>query len=317
MQVFRSLAEAGNELRGSALAIGNFDGVHKGHRRLFDTARALARAGGGKAAVLTFEPHPGKVFSPELAPPLIATLPRKLQLLEEAGVDATILQPFDREYAMTTAEQFVKEQLVGTLGVADVVVGHDFTFGKGRVGTPSLLSSLAEGRLHVHVVPAVMEDGLVVSSSKIRELVLAGKIAAATRLLGRPPILDGVVVPGRGRGRTIGFPTANLQPETELVPATGVYAVRVAVEGIEGVFAGAANIGVKPTFGEEEQTVEIHVIDQKLEIYGRKLAVAFLERLRGEARFESVEALVEQIGKDVEAARALDAAAPPMLLYPV
>ena len=223
MEIFRSIAEAHGHLRDCAVAIGNFDGVHLGHRRLLDTAMALARAGGRKSALLTFEPHPATVLSPQFAPPRVATLPRKLDLLRESGIDAVVLQPFDKSYAASPAEDFVRRDLVLGLQAADVVVGHDFTFGKGRTGNVGLLAALAGDALRIHTVPAVTADGLVVSSSKIRELVLEGRVGPAARLLGRPFLLDGTVVPGRGRGRTIGIPTANVAPDTALLPATGAW----------------------------------------------------------------------------------------------
>ncbi len=305
MEIYRSIAEAHGNLPNSAVAIGNFDGVHLGHRRLLDTAKALARAAGSKAALLTFEPHPASVLSPQFAPARIASVPRKLQLLEEAGLDAVVLQPFDKAYAGSTAEDFVGRDLVQGLQAADVVVGHDFTFGKGRSGNVAMLAALAGEAARVHTVPAVTVDGLVVSSSKIREFILEGRVSQAWRLLGRPFLLDGTVVPGRGRGRTIGIPTANVAPDTELQPASGVYAVVAAVEGLPGVIGGAANVGVKPTFGTEERTVEVHLFDVSADIYGRRVAVGFLERLRGEHRFAGPAELVAQIHKDIEAARSI------------
>lgn len=304
MEIYRSIAQAHGNLDGCAVAIGNFDGLHVGHRRLIDTARALARAAGTKSAVLTFEPHPAKVLAPDLAPPLVTTLERKLSLLEQAGVEAVVLQPFDRSYAGTSPEQFVHRDLIEGLGARDVVVGHDFTFGKGRAGNVSVLAQIAGDALRLHTVPPVTEEGLVVSSSKIREFVLEGRVGPAARLLGRPFAIDGKVVPGRGRGRTIGVPTANVAAETELRPASGVYVVAMAVEGMEAVFGGAANVGVKPTFGEEDLTIEVHAFDLDADIYGRRVAVAFLERLRGELRFPSVDDLVAQIHKDFDQSRA-------------
>lgn len=307
MEIFRSIDEAHGRLTACAVAIGNFDGVHLGHRRLLDTARTLAGARGAPAALLTFEPHPARVLSPAYAPPLIATPARKIALLEETGIDAVVIQPFDRAYAATTPETFVQRDLLDGLEAADVVVGQDFTFGRGRAGNVEVLARLAGDRARVHPVPTVTAGGVPVSSSKIRELVLEGRVAQAAALLGRPFLLDGVVVPGRGRGRTIGVPTANVAPETELVPASGVYAVLAAAEGLEGVHGGAANIGVKPTFGTEEPTVEVHLFDVRPDLYGRRIAVAFLERLRGERRFPGPEALVAQIRRDVEEARAIAA----------
>ncbi|HEY0840149.1 MAG TPA: bifunctional riboflavin kinase/FAD synthetase [Vulgatibacter sp.] len=308
MHVFRSIGEARGELSGCAVAIGNFDGVHLGHLRLLEEAKALASTRGAPAAVLTFEPHPAKVLSPDFAPPLIATTARKLKTLEDAGVDAVIVQPFDRAYARTSAEDFVRRDLVGALGAKDVVVGYDFTFGKGRAGTPEVLARIAAGDASVHVVPAYARDSLVVSSSKIRELVLEGRVQPAADLLGKPFVLDGKVVPGRGRGRTIGIPTANVAPQTELLPATGVYAVRAAVEGLPGTFAGGANIGRKPTFDEEDLTVEVHLLGLDSDLYGRRMAVAFLERLRGEQRFASADELVARIRLDLDESRRVAAA---------
>jgi riboflavin kinase / FMN adenylyltransferase len=308
MEIFRSIEEAHGHLRDCAVAIGNFDGVHLGHRRLLDTAKALARAGDRKSALLTFEPHPASVLSPQFAPPRIATLPRKIELLRETGIDAVVLQPFDKSYAASPADDFVRRDLVLGLQAADVVVGHDFTFGKGRAGNVAMLAALAGDALRIHTVPAVTADGLVVSSSKIRELVLEGRVGPAARLLGRPFLLDGTVVPGRGRGRTIGIPTANVAPDTALLPATGVYAVLATAEGLDGVYGGAANIGVKPTFGTEEQTVEVHLFDVSADLYGKRVAVGFLERLRGEHRFSGPAELVAQIHKDIAAARTIAAA---------
>lgn len=308
MKVYRSLDEPLDELSGCAVAIGNFDGVHAGHRRLIETVRALAGPG-GQAVLLTFEPHPARVLSPEYAPRLITSPARKLALLEETGLDAVVVQPFDRTYAGSSPEDFVRGQLVGKLGARDIVVGHDFTFGKGRAGTPQLLASLATPEARVHVVPAVTLDGLVVSSSKIRELVLEGRVAPAARLLQRAFVLDGTVVPGRGRGRTIGFPTANVAPDTELLPGAGVYAVMVASAALGGVLGGAANVGVKPTFGGGDLTVEVHVLGATADLYGHRVAVAFLDRLRGEERFPGPEALAAQIERDVARAREVVASA--------
>lgn len=303
MQVYSSIAEAAQsgQLRGAAVALGNFDGVHKGHRALFDTAAAQARP-----AVLTFHPHPGKVLQPDLAPKLITLLPRKLELLREAGVAAAVVQPFTLDFARVSAEAFEK-LLFEELGAAHVVVGADFTYGSKRAGTVSTLRDASErARAQVHVVPAVTVEGVVASSSKVREYILEGRVSAARRLLGRPFDLDGTVVPGQGRGRGIGVPTANVDTANELRPAPGVYAVRARVleEPSSGPWlSGAANIGVKPTFGGGAVTIEIHVLDFSGDLYGKTLRVEFLERLREERRFASVAELVGQIRRDLEAAR--------------
>jgi riboflavin kinase/FMN adenylyltransferase len=305
MKVFHSVAEAG-ELAGSAVALGNFDGVHLGHQALFAEARRHA-----PPIALTFHPHPGKVLQPDLAPKLITLLPRKLELLQEYGLTAAVVQPFNREYARTPAAAF-EESLLDVLGARHLVVGSDFTYGVARSGTVATLREAAARRnAQVHVVSPVTVDGVVASSSKVREYILEGRVSAAQRLLGRPFDLDGTVVPGAGRGKGIGFPTANVDTQNELRPAPGVYAIRVCIkaEPRGPWLPGAANIGVKPTFGGSVVTIEAHLLDFQGDLYGKELRVQFLERLRPEQRFGSVAELVGQIKRDVEAARTVIARA--------
>jgi riboflavin kinase/FMN adenylyltransferase len=305
MKVFHSVAEAG-ELAGCALALGNFDGVHVGHRALFAEARRH-----GPAAALTFNPHPGKVLQPELAPKLITLLPRKLELFAECGLSAAVVQPFTREYARTTPADF-EASLLDVLGAKHLVIGSDFTYGAARAGTVATLREAAARRgASVHVVSPVTVDGVVASSSRVRELILEGRVGAACRLLDRPFDLDGTVVRGAGRGRGIGFPTANVDTQNELRPAPGVYVIRVRFQGEPGGpwRPGVANIGVKPTFGGTEVTIEAHLFDFSGDLYGQDLRVQFLERLRPEQRFGSVAELVGQIKRDVEAARTVIARA--------
>lgn len=301
MQTFGSLEDAFGSaaLAGSALCLGNFDGVHLGHRALFAAAKAS-----GPVTALSFEPHPGKVLSPQLAPRLIATRARKLELLADAGVTALVLHPFTRDFAGTSPDAF-EAMLFDKLEVRAAVVGFDFTYGKARAGTVDTLRAAASRRhARVEVVSAVTVEGVVVSSSKVREYVLEGRVDAAARLLGRAFDLDGVVVHGAQRGRTIGFPTANVATDNELRPAPGVYAIAVTLEpGV--VHGGACNIGVKPTVGGTEVTIECHLFDFSGDLYGRTLRVAFLERLRAEQRFSGLDELKHQIARDVEAARAV------------
>ncbi|RKH87685.1 bifunctional riboflavin kinase/FAD synthetase [Corallococcus sp. AB045] len=300
MKVFQSVSEAGRQLQGQALALGNFDGVHVGHQALF--AEALRHA---PSNALTFQPHPGKVLQPDLAPKLITLLPRKLELLSACGLSHVVVQSFTRDYARSTPQDF-EAALFDTLGVGHVVVGSDYTYGAQRAGTVTTLRDAAAKRgARVHVVQPVNVDGVVASSSRIREYILEGRVGAARRLLGRPFDLDGTVVSGAGRGRTIGFPTANVDTQNELRPAPGVYAIRVRLLAeAEGPWRpGAANIGVKPTFGGTEVTIEAHLLDFTGDLYGKELRVQFLERLRPEQRFGSAAELVGQIKRDVEAAR--------------
>ncbi len=300
MKVYASLEEAARGgLRGCALALGNFDGVHLGHRALFAEA-----ARHGPVVALTFAPHPGKVLQPQLAPRLITTQVRKLELLAAVGVTATIVQPFSADYARTAPADF-EAALFDGVGAGTVVVGYDFTYGSRRAGTVQTLTAAAAQRgARVCVVPAVALDGVVVSSSKVREYVLDGRVEAAARLLGRPFDLDGVVVRGAGRGHGLGFPTANLDTTNELRTAPGVYAVRARLAGEAVWLGGAANIGVKPTFGGGEVTIEAHLFDFAGDLYGKSLRLQFIERLRGEQRFGSVDELRSQISRDVEGARA-------------
>jgi riboflavin kinase/FMN adenylyltransferase len=305
MKVFQGVTEA-RELAGWALALGNFDGVHLGHQALFAEARSH-----GHAAALTFQPHPGKVLQPDLAPKLITLLPRKLELCEAWGLGAVVVQPFTRDYARTPPADF-EAALLDTLGVRHLVVGWDFTYGAARAGTVDTLREAASRRgAQVHVVAPVTVDGVVASSSKVREYILEGRVSAARRLLGRPFDLDGTVVRGQGRGRGLGFPTANVDTPNELRPAPWVYAIRVRLrEESEGLWRpGVANIGVKPTFGGSEVTIEAHLLDFSGDLYGKELRVQFLDRLRPERRFGSAAELAGQIKRDVEDARSVIARA--------
>ncbi len=321
MRIHPGIAGSSNRLSRGAVAIGNFDGVHLGHHALFEAARKLAQAHGGPCCALTFEPHPARLLAPEYAPKLICSLERKRELLSQAGVEELIEQPFDRAFMALSPDDFV-ELLIAT-GIGAVVVGHDFTYGAARSGTvESLRRALEERGIRLHVVAPVAVNGLVVSSTKIREFILAGRVEAANMLLGRPFDLDGEVVRGAGRGHKLGWPTANLRTPNELHPAVGVYAVRALVlpAGEQATLSGpqatqpwkgAANLGLNPTFrpdaqgGDANLLLEVHLFDVDRDLYGQRLRVEFIHRLRDERRFPGVEALKEQIGKDVETAKKL------------
>ncbi|ACG71894.1 riboflavin biosynthesis protein RibF [Anaeromyxobacter sp. K] len=313
VQVFRSLeqAAAAGVLRGGAVAIGNFDGVHLGHQKLAEVARAWAASRGRSAGVLTFEPHPVRVLRPQLAPRVITPLPRKLELLAGLGLDAAVVQPFDLGYAGTPAAEFAARDLAGRLEVADVVVGWDFTAGRDRARVDALRPLLERHGISLHVVDPVTVDGLVVSSTKVREFLREGNVEAAAQLLTRPYDLDGEVARGAGRGRGFGFPTANVAT-TGLLPANGVYVVRAELGGAHretglsgaAVHGGVCNVGVKPTVESGAAAVaEAHLFGfDGRDLYGTPIRLAFLARLRDEQRFPSVEALRAQIARDVEAA---------------
>jgi riboflavin kinase/FMN adenylyltransferase len=311
MKVFRSIVEAaGGPLQGGAIAIGNFDGVHHGHQALLRAARELASARGRAAGALTFDPHPARVLRPGLAPPVLTPLPRKLELLAELGLDAAVVQPFTLEWAGTTAAEFVEREVAERLGVADVVVGWDFTAGHERARVDALRPLLAARGVALHVVEPVRSDGLLVSSTKIREFLLEGKVEAAAMLLSRPHDVDGLVTHGAGRGRGFGFATANVQTGG-LLPANGVYVVRAFVGGGSGgvgdaeVHGGVCNIGVKPTVESGARvSAEAHLFDfDGRDLYDEPIRVAFLARLRDERRFESIDALKAQIAADADQAR--------------
>jgi riboflavin kinase / FMN adenylyltransferase len=304
MEIARGYNSLARRLTRPVVAIGNFDGVHRGHAFIFQEARRLA--GDGEVVVLTFEPHPAKVLAPALAPPLITPLARKLELIAKSGVDMTVVEPFTLELAAMAPDAFVAHVLAAGLGARRVCVGYDFTFGRARAGTVARLGELGGAHgFDVTVVPPVAIDGMVCSSTKVREFVLEGRVAGARAILGRDPEVQGEVVRGAGRGRSIGVPTANVRPETELLPKNGVYAGWAEVPG-GARHAAAINVGTNPTFvAGHPVSVEAHVLDFAGDLYGAALRLGFVERLRDEQRFGSVDELVAQIRRDIDATRAL------------
>jgi riboflavin kinase / FMN adenylyltransferase len=306
MDIYRGHKTLPRTLRSPVVAIGNFDGVHRGHATIFEQAQKLAEGLGGEAVVLTFDPHPAKVLAPSFAPPLITPLQRKLELIAATGVSATIVEPFDRELAAKSPAQFLDDVLVDGLHARHVIVGYDFTFGQKRAGTVQLLAQAGPERgFGVTVVAPVSADGIVCSSTKVREFVLEGRVDGARLVLGRDVEVQGEVVRGDGRGKKIGVPTANVKSETELLPKNGVYAgwgERIS-DGKRWI--AAINVGTNPTFvADHPVTVEAHLLDCDEDLYGQRLRVGFVERLRSEERFPSLEALLAQIARDVEATRA-------------
>ncbi len=297
-------------LRSPAIAIGNFDGIHHGHAALLARAKERAAATGGEVVVLTFDPHPTRVLVPHLAPPLLTTTARKLELLAAAGVDAVVVEPFTAELAALPAPAFITEVLVRSLGARHLIVGHDFSYGQARSGTVETLA--AEGACHgftVDVVAAVTVDGEVASSSRIRRYLRGGDLARATALLGRPWDIDGVVVRGAGRGKGLGIPTANIAPAGDLLVAPGIYAVTLACKG-PGAAGPArpavASLGTNPTFVDAGAlTLEVHVLDFDADLYDAEVRVALIARLRDEARYDTVDALLRQIDEDIAQARVI------------
>ncbi|MCK9283370.1 MAG: bifunctional riboflavin kinase/FAD synthetase [Rhodocyclaceae bacterium] len=288
----------------TTLTIGNFDGVHLGHRAMLDALKKKAVEQGLPVAVLTFEPHPRELFAPDQAPPRLTSLREKLELLKDAGVDFVYLYHFTRKSSSLSAEEFIAEILVKGLSVRHLIVGDDFRFGKGRSGDFALLA--ANGARHgftVEALPTISLDDVRVSSSAVRDALLADDLDLAARLLGRPYSIAGRVVHGDKIGRVLGFHTANVQLKRKRLPLSGVFAVRVS--GLDGErLHGVANIGVRPTLTAGMKPVlEVHLLDFGCDIYGAHLDVHFLHKIRNEQRFESREALQAQIAADVEATR--------------
>ena len=306
MQLIQHPDEITAPFKGGVITIGNFDGVHIGHQALFYEVIERANAIDGTSIAMTFEPHPLRVLKKNHTPPLITLLEQKVELIERSGVDVLICVPFTLEFAAITAVSFVEDLLVRKIGVKAIVMGEDYAFGRNREGDIALLNTLAP-RLGFEVIVtslirSVQGVSARISSTAIRELVKAGEMQQACKMLGRHFQLRGIVVTGRDRGgKLLGFPTANLKIEEELCPKTGIYAVTV--ETRRGVHLGVANIGYSPTFDDRQFTVEVHILDFNEAIYGEKIRVNFVKRLRGEIKFAGIEALKQQIGKDVESAR--------------
>jgi len=302
MQHYRSLYDV--KLQGTWLTIGSFDGVHRGHQAILQKLTAGAHENGAPAVVLTFFPHPALVLGKRSDPFYLTSPEERAELMGELGVDVVITEPFTHETANITAHDFMS-RLSAQLGLRSLWIGHDFALGKGRQGDAEMLARLGgEFGYSLHVVAPVKDHGETISSSLVRQALAEGQVEEAGRLLGRPYRVPGRVIPGDGRGRTIGIPTANLDVWSErVIPKSGVYACRAWVDG--QVWNAVTNVGVRPTF--ESQTVslrvETHLLDYNQDLYGREVALDFIARLRDEQRFPNVQALVEQIQQDIRRGR--------------
>jgi riboflavin kinase/FMN adenylyltransferase len=321
MEVLRGPSPAARVDRASVVSLGVFDGVHRGHATVLGRTVEAAREAGSTAVAVTFEPHPTVVLSPQHVPPLLTSLDRKAGLIAALGVDVLVVLRFDAELASWPPERFARRILAADLGAERVIVGSNFTFGKGAAGTVSTLQQLgADLGFDAEGIPLFELDGRVVSSSSIREAISGGELAWPTEALGRPYAVEGRVVAGAGRGVGLGFPTANLEIASGiLLPGRGVYAGRARVRAETGAnrlldggsdrvgpsYAAAINVGTNPTFGDEPLHVEAFLLDFDEQLRGRTIAVEFVERLRDEERFESVDALVRQMQVDVARTRAL------------
>lgn len=302
MEIIKGIENLKGPLRNPVVTLGNFDGVHLGHQRIFEKVKEEAGKIGGESVVVTFEPHPLKILSPEQCPPLLTPFKKKMMLIEETGVEKVLCIQFTRAFAELSPVEFVKSVLVDKIEAKKIIVGYNYRFGRGKSGdVESLKENCALFGVDVEVVDALRVTDTIVSSSKIRELIRDGEVEKASKLLGRDYPVIGRVIEGTKRGRALGFPTANLEMAEELYPKPGVYAVRVNWHCRR--FNGLANIGFNPTFDAKVVSLEVHILNFDREIYGEELQVYFTERIRDEIRFPSTEGLINQIRKDIEWAK--------------
>ena len=304
MKVIRNLADITPELKGSIVTIGNFDGIHLGHRKIFKRVIEESRRYDKKSVVITFDPHPKKIIHPERRPFFIlAPAEERLSLIETLGIDTTILISFTWEFSQTTAEDFVTDILWKKLQCKKIVIGYDYKFGKDKGGNADFLRECGTNLgFQVEEIAAIKMGDKIVSSTNIRLSILAGDVTTASKMLGRPYNVRGIVTRGYRRGTEIGYPTANIESE-KVIPATGVYAIIAELDGKR--HQGLINIGYCPTFGNEEITAEVHILDFHGDIYGKEMEVFFVDRIRDELTFENPEKLKEQIQHDITRARVI------------
>jgi riboflavin kinase/FMN adenylyltransferase len=298
MKIIRGIKNYTEKLPRPVLTLGNFDGVHLGHQSIFRKLVERAKEINGTSMAFTFEPHPLKVLAPERSPRLLNTFHAKMRLFERAGIEVVVCANFTRSFADQNPEDFGRDVLHELIGVKEVYIGYDYAFGKGREGSIDSLKRMGEAwGFVVGVIEPVRVDGMVVSSSAVRDLLSKGRVGEAARLLGRPYAIEGEVVHGAHRGHTLGFPTANLKTSNEMIPVFGVYAVLVRVAG--RTMKGVASIGIRPTFDSGPVSIEVYLFEFHDDLYGKEMEVLFIKHLRGEEKFADAEALVRQIRKDV------------------
>lgn len=303
MEIILGIDQIKKPFLNPAVTLGNFDGVHLGHQKIFEKVKEEARKIHGESVVITFEPHPLKILSPEQCPPLLTPFRKKMMLIEKTGVEKVLCIQFTRAFAELSPVEFVKSVLLGKVEAKKIIVGYNYRFGRGKSGdVDSLKENCALFGVDVEVVEALRVTDTIVSSSKIRELIRDGEVKKASKLLGRDYPVIGQVIEGTKRGHALGFPTANLEMAEELYPKPGVYAV--SVNWHQQCFNGLANIGFNPTFDAKAVSLEVHILNFESEIYGEELQVYFAERIRDEIRFPSTEGLIKQIRKDIEWAEA-------------
>ncbi|MGB4223012.1 MAG: bifunctional riboflavin kinase/FAD synthetase [Syntrophorhabdus sp.] len=302
MQVFESL-DFEEKFANPILTIGNYDGLHLGHRKIIERVEIKARENKGTSMLMTFHPHPLTILKPDRFIGLITPLPVKRRLIEEAGIDVMFIIPFTDEFHLFSPERFVENILVQKLGIKGLIVGYDFKFGKGGKGNVEYLAAKStQYGFFFDIQEAITLDNEKVGSNRIRRMIQEGDVKKAGLHLGRPYMIEGTVMAGDGRGRTIGFPTINLQTEFPLIPGRGVYVSSVEIGGKR--LPAVTNIGFNPTFDGQSLTIETYIMDFSQDLYNQKVALYFLDRIRDEVKFSSVDELKDRIRKDVEIARA-------------
>ena len=302
MEIIRGTANLKKKFTAPVITIGNFDGIHLGHQKIFKEVKQRSSELKGDSIVYTFEPHPLNILSPHKKVPLITSFSEKIKLIEKSGIDIVICEDFTPEYANLSPRRFVKDILLDKIGCKAVFVGHDYAFGKGRKGNIDALKQLGKELVfEVHVVDAVKVDTILVSSTKIRDTIQKGDVKKVASLLGRNYSISGKVGKGKNRGKGLGFPTANLKSVEEIHPKPGIYAVHVFYG--DHPYPGVVNIGFNPTFADHSLSIEVHILDFNRDIYDEYIRISFIERLRNEKAFDTPAKLVLQIKKDVEMAR--------------
>ena len=304
MKIFRHIEDQGLLMSGTVATVGNFDGVHLGHQALIRNTVEESKRLGYPSTVFTFEPHPLKILAPERAPLLILSYEDKMALLESLGVDIVVAQRFDREFANIAADEFVRRFLVDRLKIKKLWVGRDLRFGQGRKGgTDTLLRLAPGGGFEVGVLDPILLDGIRISSSRIRQLVEEGRVDEVRRMLGRYHFVSGRIVTGHRRGQELGFPTANIASQTEVIPLNGIYATSIRFKNKQ--WLSVSSVGVNPTFGDGPRTVESFILDFDGDIYGEWVKLSFVQRIREEKKFVMIKDLIAQMHEDVKRAKAV------------
>ncbi|MBI5846986.1 MAG: bifunctional riboflavin kinase/FAD synthetase [Nitrospirae bacterium] len=302
MLLITDLGKITRPFTNSVITLGNFDGIHLGHQELVRMVMKRAQEIQGQSMVVTFRPHPLKVLAPDKCPPLISIYEEKIELFKKLGIDVLVKIPFSLHFAEMSPREFVKKILCDLLGTKEIFVGCNYRFGKGREGTTETLKQMGEEfGFRVNEVEQIFLKSELISSTKIRQLLRAGEVEHAAELLGRPYAITGIVVKGDSRGKTLGFPTANIASKHAIIPSNGVYAVKLSAR--DTCHDGVVNIGLRPTFETKSLAIEVHVFDFNEDLYGEEVTVYFIKKLRKEKKFDSADALIAQITKDIAEAK--------------